>query len=823
MASTTSTWPVLRAYEGEHSVRVAMPIGGIGTGTLSLGGRGQLQDFELMNRPAKGFNPASDNLGPACLALRIAGPVGCVGRLLEGPIPVTEYEGSLGTPCPWHGLPRFQHSRFLAAYPFGQVELSDPTVPAAVVLQAFNPLVPPDTGKSGLPVAVLRVQIRNTAATTMHVSVCANLPNFVGCDGAQTKIGWDGKPRLVTVAGNRNTYRKADGLRGVFLDTTAADTQAEAWGSMALSTPDAGELTYRTNWGGGRWGGARLDFWDDFLDDGRLDERSPGGDMPMASLCLERELAAGEATSFTFLITWHFPNRRVWNAQTGVFSSLPNLGEIVGNWYTTQSADAWAAAVAIAPQLASLERESLAFVDSFLKSDLPVPLKEAALFNLSTLRTQTCFRTADGHFYGFEGCHDHGGSCHGSCTHVWNYEMTTPFLFGSVARDMRELEFLHATRDDGFMNFRIHQPLVNAQQFGFAAADGQLGCLIKLYREWRLAGDDGFLRRLWPKVRRALEFCWQPGGWDANRDGVMEGCQHNTMDVEYYGPNPLMGFWYLGALRAVEEMARHLGETAFATECHRLYEQGRGYLDAKLFNGHYYRHEIRLPGSWAKVLPGLANPELSGTQPDTPDFQLGDGCLIDQLVGQWLAHTVGLGHLADVTKIQTTLRTILDQNVRRPDQCNPYRGFALGDERALVMAHYPPGKRLTKPFPYFGETMTGFEHALAAHLLWEGYETEAVNVVRDIRERYDGRKRNPFDEAECGHHYVRAMAAWGAVQAWAGCHYDAVAKRMTFAARPGTHFWATGDGWGLCHIEGNTVRLEVLGGSLAVREATIEC
>jgi non-lysosomal glucosylceramidase len=209
--------------------------------------------------------------------------------------------------------------------------------------------------------------------------------------------------------------------------------------------------------------------------------------------------------------------------------------------------------------LDSLEKRTVDFVRDFCDSDLPDPVKESALFNVSTLRSQTCFQTPDGHLFGFEGCATQRGCCHGSCTHVWNYEVATPFLFGALARSMREIEFAHATDDQGLMSFRVGLPLGRARHFGKAAADGQMGCLLKIYREWQLSGDDQFLRSLWPQVRKALEFCWIPGGWDADRDGVMEGCQHNTMDVEYYGPNPQMEFWYLGALRAAEEMARHMG------------------------------------------------------------------------------------------------------------------------------------------------------------------------------------------------------------------------------------------------------------------------
>ena len=197
---------------------------------------------------------------------------------------------------------------------------------------------------------------------------------------------------------------------------------------------------------------------------------------------------------------------------------------------------------------------------AFCAADIPDAIKEAALFNLSTLRSQTAFRSAEGGFYGFEGCFDDAGAGFGTCTHVWNYEHATAFLFGDLARGMREVEFNESTGADGHMEFRAVLPRGRASDWGLAAADGQLGCLVKLYRDWQLSGDDEFLRRVWPGARRALEFCWIEGGWDADRDGVMEGCQHNTMDVEYFGPNPEIGGWYLAALRAGEEMAAYLGE-----------------------------------------------------------------------------------------------------------------------------------------------------------------------------------------------------------------------------------------------------------------------
>ncbi len=267
----------------------------------------------------------------------------------------------------------------------------------------------------------------------------------------------------------------------------------------------------------------------------------------------------------------------------------------VGNYYTTLYADAWEAAEKIAPRLEGLEHQTVAFVRAVCESDLPNEVREAALYNLTGLRSQTSFRTADGRFFGWEGCCDSIGCCHGSCTHVWNYEQATAFLFGSLASSMRDTEFGRSTAENGLMAFRTNLPLERAREWLFAAADGQMGTIMKMYRDWQLSGDDEFLRGHWPVVKQALAFAWRPGGWDADQDGVMEGCQHNTMDVEYFGPNPQMESWYLGALRAGEKMARYLGDEEFANRCRSLFQRGREWTDANLFNGEYYEHKIVPP------------------------------------------------------------------------------------------------------------------------------------------------------------------------------------------------------------------------------------
>jgi len=372
-------------------------------------------------------------------------------------------------------------------------------------------------------------------------------------------------------------------------------------------------------------------------------------------------------------------------------------------------------------------------------------------------------------------------------------------VFPSLARSVRESEFLRNTAANGHMGFRSYLP-DGKRIWEMAAADGQMGCLMKLYREWQLSGDTDWLRRLWPSARRALEFAWIPGGWDANRDGVMEGVQHNTYDVEFYGPNPLCGVWYLGALRAGEEMARALGDTESAREYRRLFESGRKWVDANLFNGKYYIQKV-VGRPADQIAPGL-RVGAGSSDPEKPEYQMGEACLCDQLLGQYMAHVVGLGYLLDPAHVRTALQSLYQYNYRatlRDHDC-VQRTYALNDEGGMLVATYPLGQRPEIPFPYFGEVWTGHEYQLAAHMFYEGMMTEGVTVVETARRRHDGRRRNPWDEPECGHHYARPMASWALIVALSGFHYSGVQGRLTLTPRVGQAkfqcFWTAPSGWG---------------------------
>ena len=158
---------------------------------------------------------------------------------------------------------------------------------------------------------------------------------------------------------------------------------------------------------------------------------------------------------------------------------------------------------------------------------------------------------------------------------------------------------------------------------------------------------------------------------------------------------------------------------------------------------------------------------------------------------------------------------------------NPMRSFVLGNDAGLLMATYPFGHRPERPFPYAGEVMSGFEYATAAHMLYEGLEDQGLQVIRDIRNRHDGHRRNPFDELECGHHYARAMASWAALLAWTRFQWSAPTGTLTLTARPGRWFWSNGSAWGTCTVseameKARNVTLTVEHGRLPLRRFVLD-
>lgn len=808
-----------RIFEGRQLKMISFPLGGVAAGSLGLGGRGQLRDWEIFNRPNQGGSPPY-----AFPAIWIqSGNSKPIAHVLESRIlPPYQGEDGLGANnAP--GLSRLDSAKFIGEYPLAHIEFQDRRLPVKVDLEAFTPFIPHDPDDSGLPVAILRYRVTNPGLTAVKVGIAFSIDNPVTASRTAKS-----NPSKLTDEKRINEHRTGQNLDGLLMTNPELSLTDPMRGSFVLAAiPEKStNVTHWRGWAKEAWWTSPLWFWDQFSEKGELGPE-PDVRNAVGALCQQASIAPNQSGRFTFLLAWHFPNRTPdwcgWSAPAGKGES------IIGNYYSTRFKDAWAAAEYTVAHLEDLEGRTRAFINAFRESTLPDVVKEAASANLSTLASTTCFRTADGEFHGFEGSNDKIGCCFGSCTHVWNYETATAFLFPSFARSLRNVSFGYS--EDSAGGIRARQLLPEGRpRFPLVAADGQMGQILHAYLDWKLSGDTTWLRANWPQVKAAIAFAWEPGGWDPNKTGVLTGVQHNTYDVEFYGPNPLCGIYYLGALRAGEEMARALGESVSATEYRSVFDRGSRWIDSNLFNGEFYIQKIQ--GLPANQIAAHLQGGMGANDTVHPQYQVGRGCLIDQLAGQYLAHVTNLGPLVSPANIKTTLESIYKYNYKRTlvEHNNVERTFALNNEAALVICDYGKAPRPKIPFPYFAEVMTGFEHAAAALMIYSGMEDQGIECIHNVRARYDGEKRSPWDEAECGHHYARAMASWTSFVALSGFQYDGAKASIVavprFPHRKFNCFWATATGWGTFAYRpvarsGTGFTIRVLAGTLSCRSCEI--
>ena len=788
-----------RIFQGEALREIAFPLGGLGTGTVSLGGYGNLRDWEIFGRPNKG------GILPFTFgAMRLAGgglrqPL---VRVLERR-PLPPYPGGFGMHREQAlGLPRFRDAVFEGAYPFAQVRFQDARVPAEVSLEAFNPMIPLDTGNSGLPVAVLSYSLYSRATSPLQVTLAFSAMNPVGYDGRSVLSGTLSDRTRPFFGANVNEYRRDGEVHGLHFRSLKYQPDSPRCGSMALATR-GGDVSYRLAWDQGEWWDDFQLWWDELLDKGRFPGGeagpSPNGVTNYATLASHFTLEPGQSRTVDFVLSWHFP----------VFENddptAPAHAKTLKNWYGGRWPSAWEPAVYLMRNLDSLRARSRRYRDALHGSTLPPAVIDAVSSQASIMRTNTVMVAENKVVLAFEGCGDHEGSCPMNCTHVYNYEQSLAHLYPDLERSMRETDFLMNMRPDGSMSFRTPVPPVPGGNKRHPAADGQMGCVLKVYREWQLCGDDAWLRRLWPEVKRALEYAWSK--WDADCDGVMEGEQHNTYDINFYGPNSMMGTLYLGALAAASRMAAHLGETETARKYDQLRASGAAKLDQLLWNGEYFVQKVDESARGARK------------------YQYGEGCLSDQLLGQWFAEVVGLGKLLPRKHVRAALASVFRSNFRQgfEDLPNAQRIFATGDEAGLLLCTWPRGKRPALPFVYCDEVWTGIEYQVAAHLIYEGMVKEGVTIVDAVRARYDGAKRNPWNEIELGHHYARAMSSWSLLTAFSGFRYSAPLRDLAFRPRQTEGdfrcLFVAGTAWGVYEQTLNVGRLDA---KLRIEEGNLE-
>lgn len=813
---------------------LAMPLGGIGTGNLAIGADGGLRQWQLHN--IGNHRGALPNTFFALRISRVEPPLDLM-RIIQG----TAGEEGPATPLvtddwvpDWQRetLARFggfSSVTFSGTYPVAELEFVDDEVPLHITLEALNPLVPLDTEASSIPVAMFTFRIRNTDSVTVHGTLGGALQNAVGWDGISPIDGVDG----AGYGGNTNRLLRSAGWTTVVMENPSLHPDAAGAGQMVLAADSAHAAVlpqfvtaaeFMTFLGSRAPASGRDRLANaPSTADPQNHAPFPYGGVSAAGRTFNGGIGApfrlepGETTEIRFAVAWHFPNRYVNFEQFG--PGHPEWGKTrfwLGNHYTTRFDDAQDVLRRVRDDWHGLRENTLAWTGTLAGSSLNDDEVTHLGAQLSILRSPSCFRTAGGDFFGFEGVlgastamwsGEFGGSCPLNCTHVWNYEQALARTFPDLERTMRATEFDVMQSPAGYIPHRVIAPTYLPQMWDVRiggpeepALDGMLGTVLKTYREYRLGAGREWLERYWPNLRRLVDHIRT--GWDPQGTGVLRGIQPSTHDIDLRGVNSFMGTLWLAALRAAEEIAGVLGEHAVAAEWHELFARGSASYDEQLFNGDYY----------IQVLDPA----------ESTDFQWEQGCLADQVIGQWWAHELDLGHILPAEHVRSALRAVVRHNLRSGfgDFTHDYRVFADQDDTGLLMCTWPTGGRPAVPTRYADEVWTGSEYQVAAHCLREGLHDEAQQILNGLWTRYDGRRRNPYNQIECGDHYVRAMAGWSVLDALTGFAHNAADASLHFAVNGRSQVswpFVSSTGWGSLHVDGEEVRLACASGVVELR------
>ena len=795
----------MHSYRGEYSNAISYPLGGIGAGTICMTGWGALESFSLRHQPEKNFCPVVFS------AISIAGSPESA-RILEGPVPKVHYylnvpEANRGLQVSprgrTFGLPRFTSGEFSARFPFAEVVLTDTALPLSVKVTGWSPFIPGRADDSGLPFAAVEYAITNTGADMLDAVYSFNAQDFIGYDDHGVRAVKDGF---------------------VFEKISKMAKPEDSWAFCAAADNALVNIAwYRSN----IWFDTLTMQWNRICS-GLFEQHDypdpMAGNSPGGSLFVPIRLLPGETQTVRLRLCWYAPSSdlRIGAGDDEIPVEERRDLPVYQPWYINVIDGIDNASIAWEARYDKLLRETAAFSETLFQSNIPPDLLDAVSSNLCILKSPTVLRQIDGRIWGWEGCEDKEGSCHGSCTHVWNYAQAICNIFPELERGMRHTE-LYDMQDNvtGHQEFRAYLPIRPARHLYYAAADGQLGGIIKVYRDWRISGDTEWLRGIWFRLRQSILYCIDE--WDQNHEGLLIRPHHNTYDIEFHGADGMCMCFYASALRAMSEMAEAIGEDN--SEYRKLYEKVRTHLERDLWNGEYFIQKV----SRENCASGASAPSEIRALIDAEGspYQYGDGCMSDGVLGIWLGEISGMADIIDNKKVVAALESIYKYNFRKDFKAhaNPQRpGYAAADEPGLVLCSWPNGNKPALPFVYSDEVWTGIEYQVASHLLMKGEKEKALDMVRAVRTRYNGQYRNPFAEYECGEWYARAMSSYSLLSAYTGVRYDAVTKTLFASARNADSFdcfFAWGATYGTVSLYNGTLSFRPVRGQLDVREVKI--
>jgi non-lysosomal glucosylceramidase len=772
---------------------IGMPVGGIMCGMVYLGGDGRLWLWDVFNKNQSGvvyknipwhekiqFN--FDYVRPFDGANYVE-PVKDVRPLDQGFALKIEDDGEQLLVKELNAKD-WDEVSFEATYPVATIKYTDRKTKVEVTLKAWSPFIPLNAEDSSLPATILSFSVKNGFGVPVKATI----------------TGWLENKSAIYSANDPEYFRTNEAVTtekfgGVFLKPGSHNWADESFwnapdfGNFCLASLDPDPVVNTS---------AEDERHEDyFIDHNLKSSRKKYDEKLIASVGNSALIQPDQSAQLDFTIAWYFPNL--------TFEKIKGEG---GRHYRKRFKSSVEVVKYIHENFRSLSEQTMLWTNTWYnESTLPHWFLERTFLNISTLATTTCHWFESGRFYAWEGI----GSCPGTCNHVWQYAQAVGRIFPALERDTRErVDLGVGFYDDGHIGFR-------AEYDTQPAVDGQAGRILDIYREHQMSTSEEFLRRSWPKTKKAVEFLLKQ---DTNNDGMTDTQLENTLDAKWPGEIAWIVGLSLAAIKASALMAEEMGDKEFATRCNDYVLKGKANMEKLLFNGEYFIHRPDATKGRDGVLGSY------------------NTCHIDQVYGQSWAFQVGIrDRIINKEKTLSALKALWKYNFTT--DVGPYlaehhggRPYALPGEGGMIMntnpgnEEVPYGVKDAWQVTYFHECMSGFEHQVASHMMAEGMVEESLILTRTIHDRYHAKKRNPFNEVECSDHYARAMASYGTFITACGFTYHGPSKRIGFAPKLNADnfkaAFTVAEGWGTYSQEKKECKIEVKWGKLAVREISLE-
>jgi non-lysosomal glucosylceramidase len=595
------------------------PVGGFGAGTFSRTYRGDFARWHLKGGVHKYETVYANQFA---LYEKSEGSSESVAQVLLNDHPK---HGELNS---WQWDYPVGAGNYYALYPKSWYDYQWDKFPAHVTLEQFSPIIPENYRETSYPVAVYRWHADNPTNHTVTVSVLFSWTNM---------LGWLRYPSIdfngSTNAGNENrivteSLGEAGTMKSVVFDRHRPAGVQDDWDGQfaiaALESPGV-EVSYQTTFASS---GDGKEVWGPFSKDGRLansDERWTSSSEALGgAIAVRFTLQPGEKRIVPMVVAWDLPlvefgeGRKWYRHYTDFFGTTgTNALKIAAeglkkaqSW--SDAIDAWQAPYVNDESKPAWYRGALfnelyiiADGGSFWGRPVDADPKTHASFAFMECFDYPYYSTLDVRFYGSV-----------PLAKFWpeiDKQVLRQFA-DTVPREQPDrLLWEWKSAQEGKQVFRTRKvkgavphdlgapnedPFFKSNQFSWQNTNGWKDLnskfVLMVYRDYVFTGrtDKTFLKYTWPAVQEALQYLRQ---YDHDGSGLPEndGYPDQTYDVWVVrGLSAYCGGLWLGALRAAEEIAKELGDTASAAKYRDLFNKSQASYIKKLWNGEYFRYDL---------------------------------------------------------------------------------------------------------------------------------------------------------------------------------------------------------------------------------------